>query len=182
MVLHMIYLRFIVFMLLFFCAGCGQQNAPPNSGERNTFKFPNAPFSVYFPSSPVKLDSAQADLTMYACRGEGTLEMMALSKIVDLKLSELSEEEQQEVLQRSLQGGVNNIQGTVIEQQPVVLQGKYPAREFTASYTNAQTPKGIMRGKTILLDGKIIAIFVNGDTKDMASPQVKDCLGSIKIE
>ena len=85
------------------------------------------------------------------------------------------------VLDEAVKGGLQAQKAKLKEQRDLTLQGKYPCREATASLKAPNGSEGTIRLRIALLPGKLIQVLAVGDSKLMQTPQIKECLDSLKI-
>ena len=159
--------------------GCGTKTVPP---IENWVKFqpPDRAYSVLMPAQPQQKDPENSLMKMYIC-ATPLIEVMSMTVQTEFDLATSTPADQEELLSRGIKGGLSNVQGKLIEQQPFRLGDKYPGRDFTASYSFGNVKNGIMRGKTLLLDGQVFLLVVLGEKEVMQLPQVLKCLQSLKI-
>jgi len=163
--------------------GCSKQNSIPPIGDWTTFNSTDAPFSVLLPSKPKRQEQSVGDIkvVMHVCDLKDFAVLTGVNDMpgnIDLK----NKEQVKLVLDEAVKGGLKAQKATLKEQRDLVLQGKYPCREATASLKAPNGAAGTIRLRIALLPDKLIQVLAVGDSTAMQSPQIKECLESLKIK
>ncbi len=114
--------------------GCSKQSSIPPSSDWTTFNSTDAPFSVLLPSKPKRQEQSVGDIkvVMHVCDLKDFAVLTGVNDMpsnIDLK----NKAQVKIVLDEAVKGGLQAQKATLKEQRDLVLQGKYPCREATAS-------------------------------------------------
>lgn len=171
-----------LFALLTVCfTGCGK--GMPPIGDWITFQSPDAPYSVLMPFKPKTVSQNNAGMTinMHTCEVGKDLAVMTCSN--DFPAIDLKDKDRCEfILKESMNGAMNNIKGKLGEQKSLMLEGKYPMREFSGTFTDPKVGAGAIRARIVLMPGKLVQLIIVGKSEEITKPQVVKCLESLKTK
>lgn len=163
--------------------GCGQKSLPP-IGEWITFDSPDAPYSVLLPSKPKRQaqNSDGVSVIIHLCEVSKDVAVITSNNAMPAEIDIRDKEQVRDIMDEAVKLGLGSQKATVKEQRDLVLQGKYPCREVTATMKAPNGSEGTLRLRLVLIPKMLIQVLLIGDTKEMQAPQVKECLESLKIK
>jgi len=146
-----------------------------------TYQSPDGLFSFTMPAEP-KESSETVQGNKMTFQIHQTAVGVCMVTIMDLPPEAAAETADE--LQKRLEGGVqkfaDSVAGKVLESKKFTFAGKYPAREFRIS-ANPGGMEGSGRGRMYAAKGRLVQLFVLGETKWVDAAEQKPFLDSLKL-
>ncbi len=179
MILRLSLLGFLLIGLV----GCKDKSLPP-IGDWITFDSPDAPYSVLLPSKPKRQEQTAGDINVVIqlCEVNKDLVVITSNNNMPAEIDLKDKVQVKLIMDEAVKQGMTSQKATVKEERDLMIQGKYPCREATATLKAPNGTQGTIRLRLVLIPEMLIQVLLIGDTKDMQSPQIKECLESIKIK